>query len=111
MTPYVLIYMLSCFIAAISQVLLKKAAMKQYDSFVKEYLNPFVIIAYFMFFGTTVLGIWAYKVIPLNLGPILDTTNYIYITIFGVIIFKEKMNRKKMIALGLIITGILIYTL
>ena len=108
---YSCILLLGVFISAISQVMLKKAAMKTYDSPIKEYLNPLVIIAYMMFVGTTFLSILAYKGIPLSMGPILEATSYIYITFFGVKIFKEKLNSKKVIALCLIISGIIIYAI
>jgi len=98
------------FISAVSQVLLKKAAMKSYESWLKEYTDPMVIFAYIMFVGTTLLSVWAYKVIPISMGPVLEATSYIYITIFGVKIFGEKINRKKVIALLLIVTGIAIYS-
>lgn len=99
------------FISAISQVLLKKAAMRKYDSKIKEYLNPLVIIAYGIFFAATLLTIWAYKVVPLSMGPILAATGYLYVTVFGVAIFKEKLNKRKLISLLLIISGIVIYSL
>ena len=98
-------------ISAISQVMLKKAAEKQYDSFWQQYLNPLVIGAYAIFFAATLCSIIAYRGIPLSLGPILATTSYIYITYFGVKIFHEKMNPKKAAALVLIIAGIVIYSL
>ncbi len=53
----------------------------------------------------------AYKGVPLNVGPVLEATGYIYVTFFGVVIFHEKMNPKKIGALVLIILGILIYAL
>ena len=77
----------------------------------KEYLNPLVIIAYTIFVGTTLLSVYAYKGIPLSMGPVLEATSYIYITIFGVCIFKEKLNPKKIVALLLIVGGILVYSL
>lgn len=91
--------------------MLKKAALKKHDNIIKEYLNPLVIIAYAVFFGTTLIGVLAYKGIPLSLGPILETTGYLYITFFGVVIFKEKLSFKKVLALLLIICGIFIYAL
>lgn len=105
------ILLFGVFISAISQVILKKAAQKTYSSPIKEYLNPLVIFAYAIFVGTTFLSIIAYKGIPLSLGPVLEATSYIYVTIFGVKIFGEKINRKKIMALGIIITGIIIYAL
>ena len=91
--------------------MLKKSAMKQYDSKIKEYMNPLVIIAYIMFVGTTFLSIIAYKGIPLSMGPILEATSYIYVTFFGVKIFGEKLNLRKVVAMGLIIFGIIVYAL
>lgn len=107
---YSCMFLLGVFISSISQVMLKKAALKSYDTPIKEYLNPLVIIAYTLFFGTTLLSIAAYKVIPLSLGPALEATSYIYITFFGVVIFKEKFNKQKFLSLILIIIGILIYS-
>lgn len=106
---YAGLLLLGVFVSAISQVLLKKAASKTYDSWLKEYLNPLVIVAYVLFFGTTLLSILAYRGIPLSMGPILEATSYVYVTFFGVKIFHEKMNAKKWIALALIICGIVIY--
>lgn len=108
---YVGIYLFGVFISSVSQVLLKKAAMREYASPIKEYLNPFVITAYALFFGATLMTILAYKVVPLSMGAILEATAYLYITIFGVTIFKEKIGKEKAWALALIIGGIIIYSL
>ena len=100
------ILLFGVFVGAISQVMLKKAAQKHYDSVLREYLNPLVILAYVLFVGTTLLSVLAYRGLPLSLGPVLEAT--IYVTFFGVTIFHEKMNRKKLLALALILAGIVI---
>ena len=105
---YSLFLLFGVFISAISQVMLKKAALKKYDSKIKEYLNPLVIVAYIMFVGTTFLSILAYKGIPISMGPVLEATSYIYVTVFGVKIFGEKVNVKKIYALIFIFIGIVI---
>ena len=99
------------FISSISQVMLKKASMKKYKSPIFEYLNPMVIFAYMLFFGTTFLSILAYRGIPLSMGPVLESTSYIYVTFFGVVLFKERITKRKLWGLFLIITGIAVYTL
>ena len=104
---YILLF--GTFLASISQVMLKKAALQTHETKWAEYLNP--ICAYFIFFATTFLSILAYKHIPLSMGPMLETTGYIYVTIFGVTIFREKVNFQKLLALALIIGGISVYTL
>ena len=99
------------FVGAASQVMLKKASMRQYNSVIQEYLNPLVIFAYVLFVGTTLLSILAYRVVPLSMGPVLEATSYIYVTVFGVTIFKEKINKRKLAGLGLILAGILVYSI
>ena len=99
------------FISAVSQVMLKKAAIRKYDRKIEEYLNPLVICAYLIFIIATLLTILAYKVVPISMGPILEATSYFYITVFGGIFFKEIINKKKIIALFLIICGIAVYSL
>ena len=63
-----------------------------------------------IFVGTTFLSILAYRGIPISMGPVLEATSYIYVTIWGVTIFKEKINAQKLIALVLIIAGIVVYS-
>lgn len=111
MILYVCILLLGVFFSSISQVMLKKAALRSYKSKSQEYLNPLVISAYGIFFLTTFLSVYAYKGIPLSMGPILEATSYIYVTIFGVKIFKEKLNRRRILALALILGGILVYSM
>ena len=110
MIKYAGILLTGTFISAISQVLLKKSALKKYDSVLLEYLNPEVFFAYLLFVIATLMSVIAYKGIPLSMGPLLEATGYIYITIFGIAIFKEKMNRRKLMALICIVMGIAFYS-
>ena len=111
MFTHAVLALFGVFISGISQVMLKKSAMKSHNSGLAEYLNPLVVLAYLLFVVATLLSTFAYKVIPLSMGPILDATGYIYVTIFGVAIFHEKMNKKKVLALAFIIGGIVVYSL
>ena len=95
---YAGVLLLSTFLASISQVMLKKSALKQYDSPLKEYLNPLVVFAYALFVGTTLLTMLAYRGIPLSLGPVLEASGYLYVTAFGVLVFKERMTPRKLLA-------------
>ncbi len=108
---YASLMIFGTFISSVAQVMLKKAAMKEYSSHVREYFNPTVIIAYIIFFGASFLGVLAYKVVPLSMGAILEATSYIYVTVFGATIFKETITKKRIIALVIILAGIVIYAL
>ena len=109
MIPYIAVYLFGVFISAVSQVLLKKEAMKPHESTLSEYLNPRVIIAYAVFFAATLMTIYAYKAVPLSLGPILEATSYFYVMVFGAVFFAERPTKLKVLAIGLIILGIVIY--
>ena len=108
---YAGVLLLGTFVSAVSQVILKKAAQKTYDSKLAEYLNFPVIFAYTLFVATTFMCIIAYRVVPLSFGPVLESTSYLYVTVFGVVIFKEKITKKKIAALALILAGIAVYAL
>lgn len=107
---YACFILIGTFISSISQVMLKKAALKTYDSKITEYLNPLVISAYLIFFIATFLSILAYKEVPLSMGGVLESTSYFYVTIFGVLIFKERINCRKVIGLFIVIMGISVYS-
>lgn len=107
---YAGINLLGVFVSSVSQVLLKKSAMREHGSAVREYLNSYVIFAYVLFVGSTLLSVIAYRGIPLSMGPILEATGYLYVTAFGVAIFHERMSAKKLVALLLIVGGIVIYS-
>ena len=111
LVPYVAVAMLGVFVSSVSQVMLKKSALKGHGSRVGEYLNPLVIVAYLLFVAATLLSTVAYKAIPLSMGPMLDATGYLYVTAFGVGVFHERITRRKAAALALIIAGIAIYSL
>lgn len=105
----IFLFLCSVFLASCAQVLLKKSALTVYTSKIREYLNWRVLLGYFIMFLCMILSMAAYRTIPLSLGVILETTSYIYVTIFGVAVFKEKLNAVRLVALGFIITGVLLF--
>ena len=106
-----LIFVFGVFISSVSQIILKKSAQKEYPNKIREYLNARVIFAYIIFFGATLCSIMAYKVIPLSLGPILESAGYIFVAVLSWLFLKEKITKKKMLGLSIIIIGIIIYSL
>lgn len=102
------IFLFGVLISSISQIFLKKSTYEQYESKIKEYLNPRVIFAYAVFFGATLCSIMAYKVVPLSLGPILEACGYIFVAILSRIFLKEKISKQKVIGLSIIIVGVIV---
>ena len=92
MLKFILIFLVSVLISSISQIILKKSAVKKYDSVLKEYLNVRVISAYTMFFLSTLLTMYAYTGVPLTLGALLEAVGYIYIPVLSFLFLKEKIT-------------------
>lgn len=106
---YILIYLVGVLISSIAQLLLKKSSNTNYDSKIKEYLNFKTIFAYSIFFLATIFTVFSYKGISLSLGPILGSTEYIFIAILGYFFLNEKLSTRKIIGLFLVIVGVIVY--
>lgn len=102
---------ISVFISSVSQILLKKSASRDYTTRIREYLNPYVIGAYTLFFLSTILTMLSLRHVPLSMQPILESTSYIYVSVMGYLFLKETFNRRKICGICIILTGILVYSL
>ena len=110
MTYSVILLLVSVFISAVSQILLKKATYRHYDTKLRAYLNPYVIIAYGMFFVSTILTMLALKTVPLSMQPMLESTSYIYVSVMGYFLLKERFSKRKILGICVILLGIFVYS-
>ena len=111
MIPYMALAILSVFVASVSQTLLKWESGREHTSLVKEYLNVGVIGGYGLLALSMLMTMFAYKKLPLSMTPAFESFSYIFVTIFGVTVFHERVTKKKLLALGIIIAGILVFAL
>lgn len=111
MIKYIIVFLFSVFISSVSQILLKLSAKDSHTKILNEYLNPKVIGAYTIFFASSLLTIYAYKFVPLSMGPILEASGYIFVTILGYFCLHETIGRKKAIGMTCILLGIIISSL
>ena len=109
MILYSAILILSVFISALSQVLLKKSALKSYASFIREYLNFYVIPAYAIYFLAVFLDLLALRKVPVSFVPGAEASSYIFVLLFGRIFFKETFSKRKILATLLILAGIIVF--
>jgi multidrug transporter EmrE-like cation transporter len=105
---FLLIMVLSVFVSSISQILLKQAASKTYESRIREYLNPRVAGAYLLFFCSTVVTVVAYRHVALSMGPIIEALGYVFIAVLSYLVLKEKISGRKLAGLALIVCGVVI---
>lgn len=110
MNKYIFLWLFSVIIAAFSQVLLKVAANREYESKLREYLNPLVITAYGIFFLSWALTTWALRhVAYAKNSPVIEATSYIWGPLFGVLLLKEKISKRRLLGMAIILVGILVF--
>ena len=104
------IVILNVFVAAVAQMLLKKGATIKHESFIKEYLNVWVIGGYALMGLTLLVNIYAMsKGIQVKEVSIIESLSYLFIPVLAWIIFKEKITPRKAGAIGIILLGIFIF--
>ena len=110
MIPSMLLAVFSVFVASVSQTLLKWESGKTHTSLLREYLNAGVIGGYGLLALSMLLTMFAYRKLPLSMTPAFESFSYLFVTIFGVTIFHERVTKKKLLALAIILAGILVFT-
>ncbi len=106
MVKCIAVFLFSVFISSVSQILLKKSADIPGDSIWKEYMNPRVLTAYAVFFCSSLLTVFAYKYVPLSMGPVLESSAYIFVTVLSYVFLHEKIGKRKALGMVCIIIGI-----
>jgi drug/metabolite transporter (DMT)-like permease len=99
----------SVLIASISQVLLKKSTLKSHDSVVREYINLYVISGYGLLMVSMLLTVYAYSGMEYKNGPIIEAMGNVFVPFLSYFVFKEKPSRTKLLGIGLIILGIIVF--
>lgn len=75
--------LLSVLIASFSQVLLKKAAQKQQNNFIKKFLNVWVICGYILLFGSLFINTFVLRKLELKFLPCITATSFFWVLLFS----------------------------
>ena len=109
MNVYIIILIFSVVVAAFAQILLKKSAEKTYTSPIKEYLNAYVIFGYGLMFLSMFITIMAYSGLEFTNVPVIESLGYIVVMFLSYLFFKEKITKRKLLGMAVIMAGIFIY--
>lgn len=109
MNRYIIILVVSVVIAAFAQILLKKSAEKTYASPIREYLNAYVILGYGLMFLSMFITIMAYSGLDFTNVPVIESLGYIVVMFLSHLFFKEKITKRKLLGMAVIMAGIFVY--
>lgn len=109
---YAVIAIVSVFAAACAQMLLKQGARMGYTPWWRQYLNGWVIAGYGVMFATMVVNIWCmHKGLLLKEISIIESMSYLFVPGLSWAIFREPLSRRKAVAIGIIVIGIIVFFL
>ena len=107
---YVALVILSVFAAACAQMLLKQGARQGYTTFIRQYLNIWVISGYAIMGGAMLLNIFCLsRGVMVKEISIIESLSYLFVPVLSLIFFKEKITLRKILAIALIMVGIAIF--
>ena len=110
--PWILLIALSSTIASFAQVLLKMSANEEHKNVIEEYLNWKVIVGYGLMFSAMLLGVYGYaRGVQVKSASVMESFGIVEVAVLSAIFFKEKLTRKKILGIALIIFGIIIFNL
>ena len=93
-----------------SQTLLKMGANQSCKKkFCAAYINPYTVTAYSLYVLATVFTVYALKEIPLKLFYTATSIKFVLILMMSRIILHEKIDKNKLISVGLIVSGVIIF--
>jgi drug/metabolite transporter (DMT)-like permease len=109
---YLLITIGVVFVAACAQMLLKQGARKGYTPWWRQYVNGWVISGYTVMFLAIIANIWCmHQGVQLKELSIIESMSYLFVPILSRLIFKEQINKRKAVAIGIIIIGVIVFFL
>lgn len=107
---YYVVVILSVFAAACAQMLLKQGARREYASWWRQYINPWVIGGYVIMACSLVLNIWCMsKGVQVKEVSVIESMSYLFVPVLAFMLFKEKLTAHRICAIAIIIGGVIIF--
>ena len=107
---YYLLVILSVLSAAGAQMLLKQGVRKNYSSFWRQYLNPWVIGGYGVMGASLLLNIFCLSHgVQVKEVSIIESLSYLFVPALSWFIFKERITWRKAGAIAVIMAGVLVF--
>jgi drug/metabolite transporter (DMT)-like permease len=107
---YYIFVILAVLAASGAQMLLKKGASISYPSFIKQYLNPWVIGGYAIMGASLLLNVFclAHGIMVKEIGGI-ESLSYLFVPLLSWLFFKERITWRKVGAIAVIMVGVVVF--
>lgn len=110
MLKYYIIVILSVFAASCAQMLLKKGASNHYESYWRQYINPWVIGGYMIMGMALLANIFAMSQgVQVKEVSSAESFSYLFVPCLSWLFFRERITWQKVLAIFIIMVGIFIF--
>lgn len=107
---YSVLVVLSVFSAACAQMLLKQGANKHYPTFLRQYLNPWVMGGYAIMGLSLLLNVYCMsRGVQVKEVSIIESLSYLFVPCLSWLFFKEKITFRKACAIAVIMAGVAVF--
>ena len=107
---FYLLVIVSVLSAAGAQMLLKHGAKKEYSSFLRQYLNPWVIGGYGIMGCALLLNIFCLSHgVQVKEVSTIESLSYLFVPLLSWLFFKEKITWRKAGAIAVIMAGVVVF--
>lgn len=107
---YKYLVIISVLSAAGAQMLLKQGAKKGYSSFLRQYLNPWVIGGYGIMGCALLLNIFCLSHgVQVKEMSIIESLSYLFVPLLSWLFFKERITWQKAGAIAVIMLGVIVF--
>lgn len=107
---YYILVILSVFSAACAQMLLKQGAQQNYVGFWRQYLNSWVIGGYAIMACSLILNIFCMSHgVQVKEVSVIESLSYLFVPCLAFVLFKEKLSARKVCAIAIIISGVILF--
>lgn len=107
---YYIIVIFSVFAAACAQMLLKQGAKKEYGTWWQQYVNGWVISGYVVLFGSLLINIFCLgHGVQVKEVSTIESMSYLFVPCLSFLLFRERITWRKVCAIAVIITGVIVF--
>lgn len=107
---YYFLVIVSVLAAASAQMLLKQGAKQQFPSFMRQYLNPWVIGGYVIMGASLLLNIFCMsRGVQVKEISTMESFSYLFVPMLSWLFFKERVTWRKAGAIVVIMAGVFVF--
>ncbi|HRF48137.1 MAG TPA: EamA family transporter [Anaerolineales bacterium] len=105
------LYALGVFLSALSQVLLKVSADRNWPNRFRVYANKYVGGAYGLMLLSFALSSLALRDMRASLAPVIESASFIFVLVFGRVLFRDSVKVRQVLGVILIVLGMIVFGL